>query len=192
MKLTIMQLVHLLTTSPTGGKRGNNFITIVARSSASSVRKNGIVGGLAVVNRYYKDLTHIYMVNVQTGFDTQRRVSKVRAVAGLADRKIEAPVNEHEKIAPQIVRQRNGNIGLACEVIRWQDSQYTCNSTGELVNRDYLTPFKPATDKDIDYLTPNLCNLVSVIIDGQDYEIDGSDYEQVKITLGPTLPTLDE
>jgi hypothetical protein len=191
--LTIRQLIQKLTMTDTGGLRGSNFIHVVATSSASSVRKNGVLADIPVVNPHYKKLIHFYGINAMTGFKYQKRLDKLRDKAGLEQREAEAPVNGHEKIAPQIVRQKNGNIGLACEVLAWlpNECRYENTVTGMNVTKEELAPFLPKNDRDVDYLTPNLCNLASVTIDGQTYDIDASDYADVMASLSDTLPMLD-
>lgn len=175
-----------------GQRRGNNFIRFTARSSASSIRKNGVVDRQPVVNEHYKQLEHVYTVTAQTGFDVQRRIDRVRAKAGEDARTIDAPVNGHVKIAPQIVRQRNGNLGLACEVLSWGESEYRNVNTGDVVDPAYLAPFKPKTSGDIDYLTPNLNNLLSITIDGETFEIDASDYDDTMTDLAEEVPGVEE
>lgn len=192
--LTIRQLIDRITMTPDGKLRGNNFLHIVATSSASSVRKNGVLMGVAVVNPHYKRLKHYYGISVQTGFNYQKRLDKLREARGEAQREAEAPVNGHVKIAPQIVRQRNGNIGLACEVLKWtsEECRYVNTDTGQEVTKEELAPFLRPDDRDVDYLTPNLCNLHSVHMDGQTFTVDTSDYAEMVSVLAPTLDTLDD
>ena len=188
--LTTSELVGLIATHA-----GNMILDITVRSSASSIRKNGSIDGIAVVNPHYKMLSHTFTVNVQAGFNYTRRVNKVRAAEGEAARETGPTVNGHAKLAdcPKFVRQKNGNIGLAVEILNWRPfNEYRRTDNGTLVTAEELAPFKPVNPHEIDYMTPNLKSIVGVKIGGTEYTIDHADYEATCAAMAdaPTLAEL--
>ena len=175
MKITLMQLVEKLI-----ALKGTTFVSLVATSSCSNILKKGLIGDTQVLNPHYKQLTKTYIVNCMIGFKYEPRINKVRSQCDYEPRKVEAPVNGHIKFTPALVAQKNGNVGMACEIRGYGDSVYTNTVTGQVVNRADLDPFIPERKTEIAYITPNLCNILEITIGGATYTLDHSDYESVK------------
>ena len=170
-------------------RKGNIILGLTIRSSASSIRKNGTIDGVPVVNEHYKQLEHVFSVTAQTGFDYKRRIDRVRTAAGLESREIGQTVNGHRKLdsVPHLVQQQNGNIGLAVEVLAWGESTYTNTTTGQIVPADYLAPFKRDSGE-INYMTPNVKSIVSVRVKGRTFTLNHADYADAVAALLARLP----